>query len=72
MFKKIVEGYCKILNLFTAVSLAVMVVLASLVTFDPSGQAPTSMPVLKVTPSASICATRRSMWLFSILKSGMP
>ena len=27
MFKKIVEGYCKILNLFTAVSLAVMVVL---------------------------------------------
>jgi TRAP-type transport system small permease protein len=27
MFKKIVEGYCNILNLFTAVSLAVMVVL---------------------------------------------
>jgi hypothetical protein len=27
MFKKIVEGYCKFLNLFTAASLAVMVVL---------------------------------------------
>ncbi len=27
MFKKIVEGYCRILNLFTAASLAVMVVL---------------------------------------------
>ena len=29
-------------------------------------------PVRKLTPSACICATRRSMWFFSILKSGMP
>ena len=33
---------------------------------------PTFTPVRKVTPSASICAMRRSMWCFSILKSGMP
>ncbi len=54
----------------------VMVSLAQLMTFEslPSGSwvLPTMTPVRKVTPSACICATRRSMWTFSILKSGMP
>ena len=36
------------------------------------GSSPTSTPVRKTTPSACICATRRSMCDFSILKSGMP
>ncbi len=34
--------------------------------------APISMPVRKPTPSAVICAMRRSIRCFSILKSGMP
>ena len=33
---------------------------------------PTSLEVLNVTPSASICTQRRLMRCFSILKSGMP
>jgi hypothetical protein len=33
---------------------------------------PTSTPVAKTTPSASIWARRASTTLFSILKSGMP
>ncbi len=33
---------------------------------------PTRAPVLKTTPSASICLTRRSMCDLSNLKSGMP
>ena len=37
-----------------------------------SGLRPTSTLVLTPTPSACIGATRRSWWLFSILKSGMP
>jgi hypothetical protein len=39
---------------------------------QPSLAAPTSTPVRKVTPSACICSTRRSMCDFSSLKSGMP
>ncbi len=53
-------------------SSALITVLASLVTLRLSGRVPISVLVLNTTPSASICATRRSMWLFSILKSGMP
>ena len=49
-----------------------IVSLAQLVTLLSSGSAPTITPVRKVTPSACICATRRSMCDFSILKSGMP
>ena len=37
-----------------------------------SSSMPTWTLQWKVTPSASICATRRSTWCFSILKSGMP
>ncbi len=33
---------------------------------------PTLTPVLKVPPSSAICAMRRSIRCFSILKSGMP
>ncbi len=53
-------------------SSGVTVSLAQLVTLLPSGSLPTITPVRKVTPSAFICSTRRSMCTFSILKSGMP
>ncbi len=51
---------------------ASIVAWAQLTTLLPSGSLPTSTPVRNVTPSACICATRRSMCDFSILKSGMP
>ena len=47
-------------------------VFAQFVTFESLGISPTSTPVRKTTPSACICATRRSICDFSILKSGMP
>ena len=50
----------------------VMVSFDQLVSLESFGKLPIITPHLKVTPSFSICATRRSMWIFSILKSGMP
>ena len=38
----------------------------------PTGAGPTAWLTRNSTPSARICSMRRSIWDFSILKSGMP